>query len=1096
MSLAEKVSRGVDAGVRSRGRDYYAWGRVRIRSGSRTDVRATVTGTNPYTVELLLANNRLRISCTCLYFQENHAPCKHVWATILASDKKNFLSAAWNQTSIKIDIDGEEIYDPDIDDLGDDEIIEDSFADLPRKNALTAKKSAPPPQPAWKQHLNHVYHLSLTQSPPPVAAAASQLVYLLDPATTKRQGRLALQIHSRERKITGEWGKLKSFGHNRIELTDVSDPADRQILSLLAGGQDAYGTTRSIDTEYSLLPEQQDFLLPLLCASGRCMILSAGELEPRALQWESTPWELWLDIHHAEIDKQYIVDASLRRGEERIPIKDPEILVSGGLVVVNGRAAKLNDFGAFYWAAMLRNEGCLRVPLADRDALLESILACPRLPRLNLPPDLSFESMKIAPRPRLVVKASTDRWRDDRLDAEISFDYGGTFVAADAPSQTVFQKQSRRLLVRDAAAERAAAEKLGELGVKPQRYGASAYKLELSPKHLPRIVATLLHAKWHIEAEGKLYRQAQTFTMHVASKIDWFEIQGEATFDGASVSFPALLAALKRGENMVRLDDGSFGMVPEEWLKKIGLFTSLGKTDASGLKFMRSQAGLLDALLAAQPEIPCDASFTKVREELRSFESIEPSDPPAGFIGTLRGYQRDGLGWFDFLRRFNFGGCLADDMGLGKTVQVLALLEARRQMRGKKGDPGPSLVVVPKSLVFNWKQEAERFAPKLRVLDHTGISRAKGTTHFADYDIVLTTYGTLRNEAADFKDYDFDYLILDEAQAVKNATTASAKAVRLLRGKHRLALSGTPIENHIGELWSLFEFLNPGMLGTASIFQTSGAGGRDAPPETRAILARALRPFILRRTKEQVAKDLPQKLEQTIYCELEPAQRKLYNELRDHYRASLLKSIDTDGLNKSKIQILEALLRLRQAACHPGLIDKANADLPSAKLDMLLPQLEEVLDEGHKVLVFSQFTSFLALVRRHLDREKVVYEYLDGKTTDRAARVERFQTDPACKLFLISLKAGGLGLNLTAAEYVYLLDPWWNPAVEAQAIDRAHRIGQTQQVFACRLIARDTVEEKVLELQQSKRDLADAILNADNSVIRNLKREDLELLLS
>jgi SNF2 family DNA or RNA helicase len=362
--------------------------------------------------------------------------------------------------------------------------------------------------------------------------------------------------------------------------------------------------------------------------------------------------------------------------------------------------------------------------------------------------------------------------------------------------------------------------------------------------------------------------------------------------------------------------------------------------------------------------------------------------------------------------------------------------------------------------------------------------------------VILTTYGTLRNDAVTFKDLQFDYVILDEAQAVKNADTASAKAVRLLRGNHKLALSGTPVENHLGELWSMFEFLNPGMLGAASVFKLTGAGARNPDEETRKLLAHALRPFILRRTKEQVAKELPQKLEQTLFCELEPKQRKLYNELREHYRNNLLNRLDTAGLKKAKIQILEALLRLRQAACHPGLIDKKRAEESSAKLDLLMTHLTAVLDEGRKVLVFSQFTSLLAIVKGFLDKEGLSYEYLDGKTKDRQAIVEKFQTDPDSKLFLISLKAGGLGLNLTAAEYVYLLDPWWNPAVEAQAIDRAHRIGQVNQVFAYRLIARDTVEEKVLELQKTKRDLADAIINADNSLIRNLGREDLELLLS
>jgi SNF2 family DNA or RNA helicase len=403
---------------------------------------------------------------------------------------------------------------------------------------------------------------------------------------------------------------------------------------------------------------------------------------------------------------------------------------------------------------------------------------------------------------------------------------------------------------------------------------------------------------------------------------------------------------------------------------------------------------------------------------------------------------------------------------------------------------------VPKSLVFNWIQEAKRFTPQLKILDHTGAGRMKPGDHFEDYDLILTTYGTLRNDAVEFKDVQFDYGILDEGQTVKNANTQSAKAVRLLKANHRLVLSGTPIENHLGELWSLFEFLNPGMLGSATVFKVSGPGARNPDLETRALLGKALRPFILRRTKGQVARELPKKLEQTLYCDLDSKQRKLYNELRDHYRRSLLNQIEREGLNKSKIQILEALLRLRQAALHPGLIDRMKKSQPSAKLEVLLPQLEQITEEEHKVLVFSQFTSFLAILREQLDRQKTPYAYLDGQTRDRRSVVEQFQTDPGCRLFLISLKAGGLGLNLTAAEYVYLLDPWWNPAVEAQAIDRTHRIGQTRNVFAYRIIARDTVEEKVVKLQQTKRELADAIINADNNLIRNLAKEDLELLLS
>ncbi|HEY9230606.1 MAG TPA: DEAD/DEAH box helicase, partial [Blastocatellia bacterium] len=760
------------------------------------------------------------------------------------------------------------------------------------------------------------------------------------------------------------------------------------------------------------------------------------------------------------------------------------------------------------------------------------ILSLPSVPRMELDDELRFEEVRLVPRLLLKVrKQEASRWQPRPLAGDLSFDYDGAIVESRERRRGIFDSASRRFILRDEAAEQAAGGRLLQVGFRrgaSYGYSQEPAAFEIWPDKLPRAVRQLVAEGWQVEAEGKLYRQPGEVRIEVRSGIDWFELHGMVDFGDATASLPSLLKALKRGENIVELGDGSFGLLPEEWLKKYGLLAGLGEAEGEALRFTRSQVGLLDALLASQPEATFDATFAQARDALQKFAGVKAMAPPRGFKGELRGYQKEGLGWFHFLQRFGFGGCLADDMGTGKTVVTLALLESRRQLRAAqmagreaaKGNgtgkakskknsksrngaaaddvPGvpPSLLVVPRSLVFNWKAEAARFTPRLRLLDHTGQQRGKATEHFDDYDLVITTYGTLRQDAVQFKEKEFDYVILDEAQAIKNAATAASKAARLLRSHHRLALSGTPVENHLGELWTLFDFLNPGLLGAASVFNLTGLGARNPDEETRLLLAKALRPFILRRTKAQVAKDLPARNEQTIYCEMEPAQRKLYNELRDHYRHILLGLIDERGLQRAKIQVLEALLRLRQAACHPGLIDKRRTKEASAKLDLLLEQLPEVLDEGHKVLVFSQFTSLLAIVRERLDKAGMVYEYLDGRTRDRAARVARFQKDDGCKLFLISLKAGGLGLNLTAADYIFLLDPWWNPAVEAQAIDRAHRIGQTKNVFAYRLIARGTVEEKVLELQNSKRELADAIINADNSLIRTLAREDLELLLS
>jgi len=539
---------------------------------------------------------------------------------------------------------------------------------------------------------------------------------------------------------------------------------------------------------------------------------------------------------------------------------------------------------------------------------------------------------------------------------------------------------------------------------------------------------------------------------------------------------------------------------------------------------------MLDALLSSQKNVSFDTRFLEARKRLDSFKGIKPKSPPKTFEGKLRKYQREGLGWLHFLREYGFGGCLADDMGLGKTVQVLGLLEARRTRRvpagqsmlaptnvpdqqgGEQKEPDaamttvtaaaakckrrPSIVVVPKSLIFNWIEEAEKFTPRLKFFNYTGTDRKQRMKKCDGFDVLITTYGTLRKDIAELAKVHFDYAVLDESQAIKNASAQVAKASQLIVADHRLAMTGTPVENHLGELWSLFEFLNPGMLGASGKFEKLTRLGKSSEKERKRVvrsLSKAMQPFVLRRTKEQVLKDLPAKTEQTLFCDMTPAQKKKYEELKTFYQVKLQKKVETEGIGKSKIHVLEALLRLRQAACDPRLLNKDNK--PGAKLELLQQQVEEVVAEGHKVLVFSQFTSLLALVREQFDAARISYEYLDGQTSNRQVPVSRFQNEPSVSAFLISLKAGGHGLNLTAADYVYLLDPWWNPAVEAQAIDRAHRMGQTRPVIAYRVICRDTVEEKIVELQQSKRDLANSIIQADESMLRTLTAEDIKLLL-
>ncbi len=1072
--LTEQIADEVGRLTQDRGRQYFLRGAVESIDGDNFSVRAVVQGTIRYTVEIKSIDEFIDYSCNCPFFERDFEACKHIWATALKAEQHGYLRGRDGLPSVA---------------LG-----------LPKGNGKAARNTS---ELSWQKQLEPLFHsLALAESRSvSVAPGEREFLYVVDGTATATADRLVIEVTQRELRSNGTWGKLKT---QKLRLNDIDllpNLDDRRILSLLVGSlrDSIYSYSPyyqdSISPQFGVSAPLWEVVLPLICGTGRALLrmsITSQELLP--IDWDAgDPWDFYLRLKPSDNGTDYRVSGALRRGDLEMPLDKPLLMLAGGLVFSEGRVSRLNDHRAFAWISLLRQKGELAIPKQDSEFFLGEILRFAHYPLLDLPGELQFEETAIRPKPKLLLKPGPRHpFRHPRLTGSLVFDYEGQKIS-DQKQGNIYDQERRRLIRRDLAFESAARQRMSQVGFRAITSNG-AVNAELYADQLPGVVRTLTQEGWEIEAEGKLYRTAEKLKIEVKSGVDWFELDGNAIFGDAQVSLPQLLRAIRQGESMVKLDDGTLGVLPEEWMKKYGLLAGLGSLENKQLRFTRPQAGLLDALLAGESAVSVDAVFGRLRQELRDFSGVTAAAAPSGFTGKLRAYQSEGLGWLLFLERFGFGGCLADDMGLGKTIQVLALLESRRERRSSGEDNlPPSLVVVPRSLVFHWKKEASMFTPKLRILDHTGATRLKPGEHFGDYDVVLTTYGTVRRDALHLKEQRFDYCILDEAQAIKNSGTLSAKAVRLLRADHRLAISGTPVENHLGELWSLFQFLNPGMLGSAAVLANAG---RSADEETRVVLRKALRPFILRRTKRQVATELPEKTEQTLYCDLESDDRKLYDELRDYYRSRLLKRDPAAPSGQFKLQVLEALLRLRQVACHPGLVDKRRTEKGSAKLDTLLAQLDQVLEEDHKALVFSQFTSLLAILRRRLDAAKIPYAYLDGKTRDREARVEQFQKDPNTKLFLISLKAGGLGLNLHAAEYVYLLDPWWNPAVEAQAIDRAHRIGQTRQVFAYRLIARDTVEEKVLELQKTKRDLADAIISADDSVIRNLTREDLELLLS
>ena len=1101
--------------IRQRGSTYFVSDAVHIRKKSRDEVLASVEGSREYATALTIDGPRLTLSCDCPYFQTD-GPCKHLWATILAADRMGALAAMAvfdkiRLAQIRLD------QDRGSGDAEDQDAQGDVVAARPpspmlaayRRDSAEAQHARPAPRPPWKDLLLRARGYGSAPAAP--AKWMGRLLYVVD-IERNFVGSLTLSLFEREKKKNGAWAKPKPPHIPLAALGDLEDQIDRRVLPLLLGaGAMADGTpfASAYSSGYQrLFPLQvhvpmamAEMVMPLLSQSERLHVRASRDADLVPARYDAgDPWEFVLCMRRRADGSGTDVTGILRRGTSTMNIVEPLLVTHDGWLVLADRIGRFTHFGAMGLVMSLRNQKVVDVPAAHEKAFLTDLLEQPGLPRLELPRELALREIAPRAQPELRVEGrSGGRGAPpaNRLSALLSFDYEGRRLKAGDGRPVVAQLEAGLLIRRDRRAEADAALRLTALGFRPTHASyfapAAPDRFEIAPKRLPVAVRALTSEGWHVEAEGRTYRAASHFSLSVASGIDWFDLTATADFGGVTAALPQLLRALRRGESMVVLDDGTLGLLPEEWLQKHALLAAMGTESGDKLRFERRQAGLLDALLLAEPDVKVDRVFEKARGELGRFEGVAPEKAPRAFKGDLRPYQEAGLGWLNFLRRFGFGGCLADDMGLGKTVQVLAMLEGRRSKAER-----PSLVVMPKSLIWNWGQEAARFTPRLKLLAHVGADRSREAPALTEVDLVLTTYGTMRSDIALLREIEFDTVILDEAQAIKNVASESAKAARLLRGAHRLALSGTPIENHIGELWSLFEFLNPGMLGAASAFEGVTKRGRPSA-ESLAVLSRALRPFILRRTKEVVAPELPPKHEETILCELDPPQRALYDELRDHYRASLLGALKSNGpasLGKSKILVLEALLRLRQASCHPGLIDKRRAREASAKLDVLLPRLDEVRAEGHKALVFSQFTSFLAILRARLDAAKIPYQYLDGDVEDRAARVTRFQEDPEQSLFLISLKAGGVGLNLTAADYVFILDPWWNPAVEAQAVDRAHRIGQSKRVFVYRLLCRNTVEEKVAALQEAKRGLAESIINASQSLVRDLDRETLEMLLS
>jgi SNF2 family DNA or RNA helicase len=1057
-----------------RGEPYFTEHKIKSVQVLPPSLKVQVSGSATYKVELnwqnLESKNEISCQCTCPHFADGFL-CKHIWATILYCD--------FNGLSIHLPL--------------------DSSTHLVRADEQTAIKT-----PQIEQMPNQNWRALFKEQAQEKKVKGNsskigtlQLFFVLDEDPEDEESVTIdfyfARLHPQTGALLGthQWDLQtyrKITGYN--QLRDPQLKAVIEDLAQLERFSGGFYRRHAIYSEASTFElSSLRFLLPALLKTQKV--------------YQST--EDFIDSivsHH---------DSSLRFSQftqMRLKVEENEngFLLSG-LIELEGQSIPLGDL--HLWAkpdlwgyeqhlgflTLTSNQqswfdelykGPLNVPAEDTEPFLEALLN-QSLP-FEKPASLAWEEVSLLPEPSLELtqeKNTPSHNSPDRrhYSVDLKLKYGTRTLSYLDRTLKLASQEDQKVYIRDLDKETRLLQLLpAELFIKNTSY------LEERPllptKNLFAFIQKAFAAGLPVTIENKKVYDSQEFKMNVTSGVDWFDVEGQANFSGRWIKMPDLLKAIQKGETFVPLDNGEMGLISEQLAERLHKISDFGQTTQDGFRFSKAQALILNSLLENE-NVQVDAAFRKLREKIKDFSGIQKSEPLASFKGKLRKYQKEGLGWLKFLETFELGGILADDMGLGKTIQCLAFLDGRRTRQQAK----PSLLLAPKSLLLNWESEAHKFTPELRVCIHAGTERATSHIAFKNVDLIVTTYQTMLRDFQWLREINWDCIVLDEAQVIKNPGALASKAVKLLPAQFRLAMTGTPIENSIQDLFSISDFVNPGFLRGKK-----GNAHLKLDNDLKQTLGRAFKPIVLRRTKAQVLKDLPAKTEQLISVELEDKQLKLYNELKRFYQGQLLNEIKEQGVSQSQIKILAALTRLRQAALHPALID-SKSPAQSSKFQVVLQMLEEILSENHRVLIFSQFTGLLSLLKVELEKRKIEYCYLDGQTKKRGQVVADFKTKDY-PVFLISLKAGGVGLNLVEADYVFLLDPWWNPAVEAQAIDRVHRLGQKRAVNAYRFIAKNTVEEKILKLQKTKKGISEELFDGTSNLLRSLSAQDIENLLS
>lgn len=1064
-----RLQRYVGATIYERGRMYYQQGRVSIDYVEEDYATCIVKGQGGiYDVHIELDRNNLFFFCNCPYAEEGRI-CKHIVASVMAVREylRTHKPIKWQ-------------------------------AQLSR--VIQAAQSPPsrylPPQ--------YMLFFSLQRQPGYESYTYWRLLaYSINLTHLNASARALVQAGQPVEQVLQEISNLSSVAKLVNTALDQSayfyqDKQSVMLANMMAVQARYYYATSSSLSDY----------LALVADSGAPLYLGNSR-NPAEKLLRVLPERGRIQIELSRLPEGVRLVASLAAGDKTFAFQNDAVQVvslSPVWLLADHFLVRLEGDKSISLLAAFQDAPELVIPQQEEMEFLENYYLT-----LASAADLTgdaviWEEVKTEPTKRLYLSDAKGEFK-----AELRYGYGEYELPYDsslpAESLRVFPDSWRLARIRrQPELEHDAFQALAssDFGLKkapsPAPPGTFLLRARVHPlDFLMRNVPRLTEAGFEIYGEealktARVNRAKPTISFNVTSGIDWFDVEAVINFGDIAVSVKDVRKALKRNERYIKLADGSIGEIPQEWLERYKHLFGLGEETEKGVRLSSLHLTLLEQLLSDTDQVQFDQEFKDKLQRLKNFKGMMSYPLPNGLTGELRPYQKAGFDWLHFLHEFNFGGCLADDMGLGKTIQVLAFLLSLREVKHSKN---PDLIVLPRSLLVNWQREIGRFTPRLRFLEYFGNLREKDFEEFDQYDMVLTTYGVMLRDIEKLRGYTFHYVVLDESQAIKNPMAQTSRAARLLKCEHRLVMTGTPVENSTFELWSQFTFLNPGLLGNLEYFRGEfGTPIEKNNDEGKAeFLRKLVYPFILRRTKDQVAPELPPRTERVIYSDMEPLQRKVYNRLRDYYRGLLLGMVESKGIDDSRMKILEGLLRLRQVCNHPALIDRQFRG-ESAKFELLIETLETLRSEGHKALIFSQFVEMLRILRAELDRRKIKYTYLDGSTQNRQEQVDIFQSDHKIPFFLISLRAGGVGLNLTAADYVIHIDPWWNPAVEMQASDRTHRIGQDKPVFVYKLITRDSVEEKILQLQERKRNLVDQLITTEKSFLKSLTAEDVRVLFS